>query len=99
MAATAFPARSYPTALDRTNAATNRAPFGGAQPSFNPSGAFGAVGQQQQSQMQQREAARLDRERQERDNADRGPIDALQEEQREEVNEAVSPPNHTLSHI
>lgn len=75
-----------------------------------PSGGFGGPAQQQQQpqlqqqqpqlqqQQQQQQAVRLERERAERERReaeDRGVLDALTEEQREEINEAVS--SHTLS--
>lgn len=67
-----------------------------------PTGGFGGPAQQQQPQLQQQQpqlqqqqqqqAARLERERAERERReaeDRGVLDALTEEQREEINEAV----------
>ena len=63
-------------------------------PGYGPSG-IGAAGGAGATTQQQREAQRLERDRQERVERDRreaeerGALDALSEEQREEVNEAV----------
>lgn len=100
-----FPSRPYTSGLGRAGASTQpqnnfvppqQTAFGGApQTSYAaPQGGFGgAAGATTQ---QQREAQRLERERQERaererrEAEERGVLDALSEEQREEINEAVS---------
>lgn len=97
----AFPSRPYTSGLggQRTpyNAATTfNAPQAPSQQQLPPqhSSAFGAAGPS--TTQQQREAQRLERERQERaererrEAEERGVLDSLSEEQREEVNEAVS---------
>jgi centrin-3 len=93
-----FPSRPYTSGLGRTGGFqstpyTSQTPFNA--PPQNP-GAFGTTGAAgAATTQQQREAQRLDRERQERQERERreaeerGVLDALSEEQREEVNEAV----------
>lgn len=93
-----FPSRPYTSGLGRTGAqsAFQSTPYTGQTP-FNASaqhpGGLGAAGAA--TTQQQREAQRLDRERQDRlererrEAEERGVLESLSEEQREEVNEAV----------
>ena len=97
-----FPSRPYTSNLNRTGGNTfgatpyqSQTPFNAppsTQQQQNPAG-YGAAGP---STQQQREAQRLERERHERaererrEAEERGVLEALSEEQREEVNEAVS---------
>lgn len=97
-----FPSRPYTSGLGRAgnqsafgNTPYNpqQTPYAAPSASANPGG-FGGGGPTQQ----QKEAQRLERERQERaererrEAEERGVLEALSEEQREEVNEAVSTP-------
>ena len=73
-------------------------------PGYGPSGAAaGALGTTGATTQQQREAQRLERERHERaererrEAEERGVLEALSEEQREEVNEAVCIFRHSLA--
>ncbi|GAB7353803.1 hypothetical protein MBLNU459_g4182t1 [Dothideomycetes sp. NU459] len=99
----AFPSRPYTSGLGRagggaqpqpTFAPPQSAPYAGAQQSYPaPQGGFGAAAGTTQ---QQREAQRLERERLERadrerrEAEERGAVEALSEEQREEINEAAA---------
>lgn len=86
-----FPSRPYTSGLGRTGT-------GGGQPAFQstPFNTAGAVAATSTQTQQQREAQRLERERAERaererrEAEERGALEALSEEQREEVNEAFS---------
>lgn len=86
-----FPSRPYTSGLGRTagQGALQSTPYNTQTP-FNTTGAAAVTTQQQ------REAQRLDRERQDRvererrEAEERGVLDALSEEQREEINEAFS---------
>ncbi|TKX18177.1 EF-hand domain-containing protein 3 [Elsinoe australis] len=87
-----FPSRPYQSGLGRPASTapqnTYSAPGQYQAPQYPAAGGFGGATQQQ------REAARLERERQERaererrEAEDRGVLDSLTEEQREEINEA-----------
>jgi hypothetical protein len=96
-----FPNRPYTSGLGRTGgqSAFQSTPYN-AQTPFNASaqnpGGLGTAGASSAATtQQQREAQRLDRERQDRQERerreaeDRGVLESLSEEQREEVNEAV----------
>ena len=96
-----FPSRPYTSGLGRTagQGAFQSTPYNAQTPfnapAPNPSGYGGAASGAATTQ-QQREAQRLERERQERaererrEAEERGVLERLSEEQREEVNEAVS---------
>lgn len=96
-----FPSRPYTSGLGRPGSTAPQNAFSAPQANpypgqnYNAQGAFGGATQQQ------REAARLERERIERaererrEAEERGVLDALTEEQREEINEAVSVPKRS----
>ena len=90
-----FPSRPYTAGFGRNGGqgGFQSTPFNA--PAQNPAGFAGAASGAGAATQQQREAQRLDRERQERaererrEADERGVLEALSEEQREEVNEAV----------
>jgi len=97
-----FPSRPYTSGLGRPGTtAPQQSAYNAGQTipyqnqGYNAAGAAGGFGSGA-TQQQQREAARLERERVERaererrEEEERGVLDALTEEQREEINEAVS---------
>ena len=90
-----FPSRPYTSGL--TRGAGGNTPFAGQTPFNAPqqnAGGYGAAGAA--TSQQQREAQRIERERQERQererraDEERNALESLSEEQREEINEAVS---------
>lgn len=95
-----FPSRPYTSALGGGRATGGTTPYNSNTP-FNPpqinpgsygAGASGAVSTQQQREAQRLERERLERaERERREAEERGALEALSEEQREEINEAVCP--------
>jgi uncharacterized protein involved in type VI secretion and phage assembly len=103
MATPQFPSRPFP-GLGRTstvgqqqqqqqappNANTYQAPgYGGPSNTFNDRGGAGP-GQRERQERERAERERIERERREAEER-AGALDALSEEQREEINEAVSP--------
>jgi centrin-3 len=100
-----FPSRPYTSGLGRTGGQNTfgATPYNAPaqNPGYGPSGAAaGALGTTGATTQQQREAQRLERERHERaererrEAEERGVLEALSEEQREEVNEAVRSHSH-----
>lgn len=106
-----FPSRPYTSAPGRNaggQGAFQSTPFNAQTPYNAPgqsAGAFGTGGPSgAATTQQQREAQRLERERQERadrerrEAEERGVLEALSEEQREEVNEAVRYRHSTMAY-
>lgn len=94
-----FPSRPYTSGLGRAGgqSAFGNTPYNaqhtpyGAPPSAQNAGGYSAGPTQQQKEAQRLERERHERaERERREAEERGMLDALSDEQREEVNEAVS---------
>ena len=85
-----FPSRPYTSGLGRPASTAPQTAYNAPQtnlyqnPSYNAPSGFGGAGQQR---LERERAERAERER--REEEERGVLDALTEEQREEINEAV----------
>jgi len=86
-----FPSRPYTSGLGRPASTAPQTAYNAPQTSlyqnqsYNAPSGFGGAGQQQR--LERERAERAERER--REEEERGVLDALTEEQREEINEAV----------